>query len=172
MEQPATFIKKHRFDIIVTCSVIAFIYDLYLGSHSFSITILVFYIFGYAADRERGENNIAERKKLLASRGLLPEDFENIAFVKSWDETRKKGLVKFSLINGGIFFGFVLCFIISVLALMIMKDMIHYISADPSNMFNFIGYTYIAGIIGGTVTYRILWIYNEQRFIRLTDPLN
>ncbi|WP_183577152.1 hypothetical protein HDF18_11840 [Mucilaginibacter sp. X5P1] len=171
MEKAIDFIKKHRFDIIVTCSVIAFLFDIYTGRHTFSFTVLCLYALAYAADNEKSQNNIAERKKQLP-KGLVKEDLKNIDFVKSWDETRKKGSVKFSIVNGGIIFGFVLCFIISILSLLFIKDMLHYISADPSNMINFIGYTYIAGIIGGIITYRFLWTYNERKFIRLTDPLH
>ncbi len=171
MKNALTFIKKHRFDIIVGCSVVAFLFDIYLDKHSFSLTIIALYILGYAADSEKSKNNIAERKKLRARR-LTPEDLRNIKFVKSWDEIRKKGLIKYSLVDGGIFFGFVLCCIISIAVLLVVKSTLTYISADPANMFSFIGYTYIAGLIGGTVLYRLLWIYKERRFIRLTDPLH
>src|SRR6185437_9073778 len=95
-------------------------------------------------------------------RALTKEDLKNIKFVKSWEEMRKKGVVNYSIVYGGIFFGFALCCIFSILAIIFAKDMIRYISAGPSHMFNFIGYTYIAGIIGGTVLYRILWAYKEQ----------
>ena len=172
MEKALQFLKKHRFDIIVTCSVFAFIYDVYFTRHTFSLTIVAIYILSYASYGERNRTNIAERKRLLIARGITPEDLKNIAFVKDWDETRKKGMVKFSLVYGGVFFGFVLCGLISIITLMVKKDMLNYISADPSNMIGFIGYTYIAGMIGGTIFYRLIWIYKEQKFIRLTDPLH
>jgi hypothetical protein len=169
MEKALQLLKKHRFDIIVACSVLAFLADVYFNKHTFSIMVIAFYILGY---RERNETNIAERKRLLLARGITPEDLKNIAFVKDWDETRKKGMVKFSLVYGGVFFGFVLCGLINIITLMIKKDMLNYISADPLNMISFIGYTYMAGMIGGTIFYRLIWIYKEQKFIRLTDPLH
>jgi hypothetical protein len=172
MERALAFIKKHYFDIIVAGSVLAFLVDIYFNRHTFSLTIVAFYILGYASDAENNKTNIAERKRLLITKGLTPEDLKNIEFVKDWDETRKKGLVKFSLVYGGVFFGFVLCGLTSIITLMVKKDMLNYISADPSNMVGFIGYTYIAGIIGGTIFYRFIWIYKEQKFIRLTDPLH
>ncbi|ASU35776.1 hypothetical protein [Mucilaginibacter xinganensis] len=171
METVLSFIKKHRFDLIVTCSVFAFLYDVYFSKHTFSLTIVALYLLGYAADNEKSKTNIEERKKLRL-RGLTKVDIRNIAFVKSWEETRKKGLIKFSLVYGGVFFGFVLCGIISIAAMFIIKNMIKYVSDEPSHMLNFIGYTYIAGTIGGTVFYRLLWIYNERKFIRLTNPLH
>ena len=171
MEEMFNFIKKHRFDIIVVCAVIAFVFDVYFGRHTFSLTVIALYILGYASDSERSRTNIEERKALRL-KGLTAEDVRNIAFVKKWEETRKSGVVKFSLVYGGVFFGFALCFIISLLLLFIIKGTIKYIMAGPANMFNFIGYTYVAGIIGGTIIYRLLWKYNEQKFIRLTDPLH
>ncbi|MDP9076233.1 MAG: hypothetical protein M3O71_02320 [Bacteroidota bacterium] len=170
MERAIAFIKKHRFDIIVTGSVLAFLIDIYFKKHTLSLTIIAFYVFGYAADNEREKTNIAERKRLLVTKGLTPEDLKNIAFVKDWEETRKKGLVKFSLIYGGVFFGFAMCGIISIGCALVKNNLLTYLAADPSNMVSFIGYTYVAGIISGTVIYRLLWTYNEQKFIRLTDP--
>jgi hypothetical protein len=172
MKNALAFIKKHRFDIIVSRSVVAFLFDIYLDKHTFSLTIIAFYIMGYAADSEKSKTNIEERKRLLTAKGLTSEDLKNIEFVKDWDETRKKGPVKFSLVYGGVFFGFVLCGIISIMILLVLKNTLTYISADPANMFNFIGYTYIAGLIGGTTLYRLLWIYKERKFIHLTDPLH
>lgn len=171
MTEVINYIKKHRFDIIIICSVFAFIYDAFLLKHLFSIIFIALYALGYATDNENSRNNISERKK-LRSKFLTKADLSNIKFVKNWEETRKKGLVNYSIVYGGIFFGFALCGIFSILAIIIIKGMIKYISTGPSNMFNFIGYTYIAGIIGGTVLYRILWAYKEQKFIRLTDPLH
>jgi len=172
MKNALAFIKKHRFDIIVSCSVIAFLFDIYLDKHTFSLTIIAFYILGYAADSEKSKTNIAERKRLLTAKGLTPEDLKNIRFVKDWDEARKKGPVKFSLIYGGVFFGFAMCGIISIACVFIKKDLLQYLAADPSNMVSFIGYTYIAGIISGTIIYRLIWAFKEQKFISLTDPLH
>lgn len=171
MEKASGFIMKHRFDILVTLSVFAFIFDVYFKKHSFSITIIALYALGYATDAERGRANIAERK-MLRAKGLTPGDLRNIEFTKDWEETRKKGMIRFSLGYGGILFGFALCFIFSFLILISIKGVLKYVMEGPSNMFNFMGYTYVAGFIGGTLIYRILWSYKEQKFIRLTDPLH
>jgi hypothetical protein len=171
MEKPWDFIKKHRFDILVTLSVIAFIFDVYFRRQLLSFTIIALYALGYAADMERSRTNIVERQR-LEKRGLTAEDLRNIKFTRNWEETRKKGMVKYSVIYGGIFFGFALCCIYSILVLIVITGTIYYIKAAPGNMFNFMVYTYIAGFISGTVLYRLLWTYNEQKFIRLTDPLH
>ena len=171
MKQIIGFIKRHRFDIIISGSVIAFLVDVYLGKHSFSFTIIFFYIFGYAIDSERGQTDIQERKKLRL-RGLTPADLRNIKFVRNWEQIRKKGMIKYTLVDGGIFFGLALCFIISIAYFIIKKDAIKYLSADPTNMFSFIAYTYVAGMVGGAVIYRLIWAYNEEKFISLTDPIH
>jgi hypothetical protein len=82
------------------------------------------------------------------------------------------GLVKYSLLYGGVILGFALCFIFSLLSFIFIKGLLTDIAADPSNMLNLISYTYIAGIVCGTIIYRLLWTSNENKFIRLTDPLH
>jgi hypothetical protein len=172
VEKAIYLIRKHRFEIIISCSVIAFLIDVYINKHILSLTIVALYILGYAAADEKSKTNIAERKRLLINKGLTPGDLKNIAFVKDWEETRRKGPVKFSIVYGGIFFGFAMCGVISVMCVFIKKDLLQYLAADLSNMVDFIGYTYIAGIISGTIIYRLAWTYKEQKFIRLTDPLH
>ena len=171
MHKEWDFIKKHRFDILVALSVVAFFFDVYFSKHIISIVVVALYAFGYASDIERSRTNIAERKN-LSRRGLTLEDIKNIAFTKKWEETREKGMVKYAIVDGGIFFGFALCCIYSIITLIVISGTIGYIKAGLGNMFNFMGYTYIAGFISGTILYRILWKRNERKFIRLTDPLH
>ena len=102
MEKAWDFIQKRRFDILVTLSVLAFIFDVFVKRHFFSYTILALYALGYAADGERSRTNIVERKRLLA-KGLTPEDLRNIKFTRNWEGTRKKGMLKYALVDGGIF---------------------------------------------------------------------
>jgi len=163
------FLKKYRFDIIIACSAVAFLCDVYFKTHSFRLPILGLYILSYAFGRNT--NDAYERKAFLP-KGLTKEDIKNIAFVKDWEEVRKKGIVRYALVYGGIFFGFGLCAIFSVAIWMFVKGTFKYISDDPAHMVNFIGYTYVAGVISGTILYRFIWVYNEQKFIRLTDPLH
>src|ERR1700727_3616966 len=79
MHKKWDFIKKHRFDILVALSVVAFFFDVYFSKHIISIVVVALYAFGYASDIERSRTNIAERKN-LSRRGLTPEDIKNIAF--------------------------------------------------------------------------------------------
>jgi hypothetical protein len=108
----------------------------------------------------------------MLKKGLTPGDLKNIEFVKDWEEIRKKGLMKYALIYGGLFFGFAMCGIISIGCLFIKQNLLTYISETPSHMFNFIGYTYLAGVFVAIIIYRLLWQYKEEKFIRLTDPLH
>lgn len=170
MEKVIHFIKKHRFDIIVACSVITFIFDIVFYQH-YTFAVFALYVLSYAADIQKQKNNAVERKRMLA-KGLVPEDIKNIAFVKDWDETRQKGLVKFCIVYGGIFFGFAICAIISIIAMVAINGMFTYVSDDPAHLVNFIGYTYAAGFILGVIFYRLIWTYKEHKFTRLTDPLH
>lgn len=108
----------------------------------------------------------------LSRRGLTPVDIENIKFVKSWEKTRAGGMVKYVFLYGGLSFGFALCFAFSFASLFVGKGVINYIKHDPAHMFNFIGYTYAGGFIIAALLFRLLWAYNERKFIRLTDPLH
>jgi hypothetical protein len=111
------------------------------------------------------------KRQRLKARGLTFEDLNNIEFTKGWFEIREKGIVKYSIIDGGIFFGFFLSLFIGIAAFF-FKGVFDYVKTDAENMFNFIGLTYLAGAMSGVIIYRILWILNEQKFIRLTDPLH
>ena len=110
--------------------------------------------------------------KRLKQKGLTHEDLANIRFVKSWEDVRKRGIVTYSLVDGGIFWGFALCGIFSIAALLTINGLVAYISSDLGNMLNFIGYTYLAGATVGIISFRLIWNRNEQKFIRLTDPLH
>jgi hypothetical protein len=134
----------------------------------FSIAVNV---LGFIPGYYRYQDSLRFNKK-LRDRGLTHEDLANIKFVKNWDDIRTRGIIKYSLIDGGIFFGFALCGIFSIIALLTINGIVSYISSDLSNMFNFIGYTYLAGATTGIISYRLMWTRNEQKFIRLTDPLH
>ncbi len=128
-------------------------------------------IIGFIPGYYRYKDQLEYEKK-LKRKGLTTTDIENMKFVKDWDHIRKRGPIRYSLIDGGIFFGFAMCFLISIIIAFVKHDLMAYISTDPSNMFNFIGYTYLSGALVGIIIYRILWARNEQKFVRLTDPLH
>jgi len=137
----------------------------------FILIVVIFNVLGFFAGYYRYKDGLLFQKKLKV-RGLTGEDLNNIEFVKSWDEIRSRGPIKYSLLDGGVFFGFALGIGISILLFVVKPALFHYISLDPSNMFRFIGYTYLAGSMIGIVIYRNLWTRNENKFIRLTDPLH
>jgi hypothetical protein len=110
--------------------------------------------------------------KRLAKKGLTEEDIINIRFVKKWEETRKKGIWKYCIVDGGIILGAGLSIVISLIISTMHRDTFEFLAADPNNMLSFIGYNFLAGAIIGLVSCRILWTYRERRFLRLTDPLN
>ncbi|MCR8561297.1 hypothetical protein KXD93_26830 [Mucilaginibacter sp. BJC16-A38] len=140
-----------------------------LKDKSYIFWFVIVEIIGLIPGYSRYKSQL-EYEQRLKRRGLTPQDLNNIKFVKDWEYTRKTGLIKYSLVDGGIFYGFAFCFIISATAIFVKKDLFTYISADLSNMFNFIGYTYLIGVLIGILLFRFLWFRNEQKFIRLTDP--
>jgi hypothetical protein len=131
---------------------------------------LILFVFSLIGGYFKFETKQAEIKK-LKDKGLTEEDVYNIQFVKKWEETREKGIWRYCIIDGGIIFGAYLWIIVS--ALLIATSIIKFQSLvdDPGNMFGFIGYSYRTGAVIGVIIYRILWPYQERRFIRLTDPL-
>jgi hypothetical protein len=115
----------------------------------------------------------SERAKKLKAKGLTQQDIDNIEFVKKWEETRLHGLWKYCVQSGGIIAGALLSFPGGVIVLAIThKDYSVRLFPDLSDMFAFIAYSYLTGAVLGIILYRILWMINERRFLRLTDPLN
>ena len=110
--------------------------------------------------------------KKLKAKGLTEQDLWNIEFVKKWEETRKEGLWKYCVRDGGIIAGAGLSVVISLIYFAAAHNAFKNIIDDPGNMFSLIGCAYIIGAAVGVIMYRILWWYNEKRFIRLTDPFN
>ena len=133
--------------------------------------ILAFFIFGIALDVYKFQENLEKRKKLKA-KGLTEQDILNIAFVQNWEETRKGGLWKYCVRDGGIIAGAGLGLGLSIGYAVLFPQSFKSILAEPGSMFIFIGYTYISGAIIGVIMSRILWPYKEKRFAQLTDPLN
>ena len=142
-----------------------------VNDKSFIIPWIVLDFIGLFPGYYKYKDRIIFEKRLKA-RGLTIEDVNNINFVKKWEEIRQKGVVKYTIIDGGVFFGFFLSLIISIASLITYHGTLDYLRAGPSNMFNFIGYTYLAGAMSSVLIYRVLWVRNEQKFIRLTDPLH
>ncbi len=113
-----------------------------------------------------------ERRQKLRAKGLTEHDVANIDFVKKWQETRKGGLWRYCIRDGGLIAGagtglalsllFGLCFSVKFLKIL----------SEPGDMFAFISYNYLCGAAIQIIIFRFLWFSNERRFLRLTDPLN
>jgi hypothetical protein len=151
--------------------IIAFAFLLLLSyCDGFSYLYLIFFPISLIGDYFRFGNKLIEAKKLKA-KGLTEEDIHNIQFVKKWEITRKRGIWRYCIIDGGIILGAGLSVVISLIIFIILGDKFRSIIAEPGSMFSFIGYTYIWGAVTGVISYKVLWPYKERRFIRLTDPL-
>ncbi|MGZ3766162.1 MAG: hypothetical protein ACXVA2_15945 [Mucilaginibacter sp.] len=120
----------------------------------------------FYSDAEKKINELEELKK----RGLTEEDIKRIQFIKKWEETRKTGVIRYCLYDGGTISGMILFFPISFILFSIsgyslrsfpeLKDMMFFILECVG-----IGYLLGAGIYGAR------WKFNERKFTRLTDPL-
>jgi len=133
--------------------------------------IVIFLILGVARDIYHFKENVEKRKKLKA-KGLTEQDILNITFVQKWEETRKGGLWKYCVRDGGIIAGAALALGLSIGYALLFPQSFKSTLAEPGSMFSFIEYTYISGAIIGVIIFRILWPYKEKRFAQLTDPLN
>ncbi len=132
---------------------------------------LFYFLLGIGREYYHYDDELKKIKKLKA-KGLTEQDLRNIEFVKKWEENREGGLWKYCIRDGGIIAGAGLSVIISLIYFTVVPNGFKNIMDDPGNMFSLIGYAYIAGATIGVIMYRILWWYNEKRFMRLTDPFN
>jgi hypothetical protein len=172
MSKISNFIKLNLLGIAIAFGVCAFLYEgLISASVNFRITKYIGLIIFLIATYPKYRDNILMLRQV---RGKIPEkgDLANIKFLKKWGETRNNGIIKYCILDGGLIFGFALCFIFSLLVMMNSNKIFENISSDPSNMLAFIGYDYLAGLTAGIITYRIFWFYNERKFNLLTDHLN
>ena len=112
-----------------------------------------------------------KRKKLtneLKEKGLTPADVTNIDFVKNWDTTRKTGIKRFCLLEGGLMTGIMLFIPLSFILFLVL---------GLTEVLSSFSHLIIAALISlatsyliGVIIYVVRWKANERRFIRLTDP--
>ena len=133
---------------------------------------LFLYIFYFLLGKYYHYDSNLEKIKRLKAKGLTEQDLKNIEFVKKWNESRQGGVWKYCIRDGAIIAGAGLSLLISILFFMFSSQKILTLFSEPGDMFRFIGYSYIGGAVLGVIIYRILWLFNERRFNRLTDPLN
>lgn len=152
-------------------TIAAFVFCAVLSYFNGSVTPFIFFLVSFGRDYYHYDARLAYINK-LKSKGLTEEDIYNINFVKKWEEARAKGIWLYCITDGGIILGAYLWIVISMLLVTTSIVSIKSLAADPGNMFAFIGYTYMIGATIGVIVNRIRWPYNQQRFIKLTDPFN
>ena len=133
--------------------------------------VIIFFMLAISRDIYHFQEAL-ERKNKLKAKGLTEKDILNITFVQKWEAIHKGGLWKYCVRDGGIISGAGLAFAISLGYAAFFSKSFKNILAEPGSMFGFIAYTYILGAIIGVILFRILWLYNEKKFVRLTDPMN
>jgi len=158
--------NKHLLGIAVGCAVTAFIGDwLFHVTSDYLLTrISCVIVFIIAMASKEGNKKLALKKK-----GLTPGDLRNIEFVKNWEVTRKTGLTKYCVVEGGLVTGIILFIPISVVAFFIVG-----LETILSNYRNLLAVSSVSLTIAyfiGVVIYYIRWQTNERRFMNLTDPL-
>jgi hypothetical protein len=173
MNKAARYIRDNELSIFVVLGMIVFTGYLFFN---FDLKIIEtvaeissgFIFLGvayYGRDKWRIERYLSKHKS------LTDEDVRNIFFVKKWEKVRERGLFKYCITDGGIILGAYLWLLVSILGISTIVSL-KTITEDPTNMFSFIGYSYMIGGMIGVITNRLRWTYNERRFIQLTDPLN
>ncbi|MFB9845548.1 hypothetical protein [Mucilaginibacter ginsenosidivorans] len=110
--------------------------------------------------------------KKLKAKGLTQQDIINIEFTKKWGETRSYGIWRYCIRDGGIITGAGFSLASSLVFAVCFSSLFWKILSEPGSMFAYIGYSYLSGIITGIILFRILWVFKEKRFARLTDPLS
>lgn len=108
----------------------------------------------------------------LAEKGQTEKEVNNLAFIKSWDENRERGFFKYCLVDGAIIAGAILSIGVGIVGMIIFKTKNDHIFSNPGEMFSFIGYSYLIGAIISSFCYTALWFINQNKFMRLTDPLH
>jgi len=162
---------KYRYKVLIfQFAILLLLWYLNRGHNSYIFDTTFFLIL---ISREYYHFDDEQKKiKRLKAKGLTEQDLRNIEFVKKWKQYRESGLWRYCIRDGGIIAGAGLSLVISLIYFTIVPNGFKNIMADPGNMFSLIGYAYITGAVTGVIMYRILWWYNEKRFMRLTDPFN
>jgi hypothetical protein len=140
--------------------------NLLIGSTPYGKYIPVFFILLYLVLFYIGRQ---QRKKELKEKGLTLGDITNIAFVKDWEVTRKTGITRYCLIEGGLMTGVILFVPISFIVF--FYSGLETIMASFANLLIATSASFALSYLTGTAIYFFRWKTNERRFIRLTDPL-
>jgi hypothetical protein len=107
----------------------------------------------------------------LEKKGLTKADLTRIAFVKRWQIIRRSGILRYCLFHGGLIAGMLLLFPISFFMFLKIKTQ-DGLFTDLSEMVTFMAKNIILSYIAGLIIYRFKWLYNERKFMRLTNPVS
>lgn len=165
-----SYLKYSYKGLILQITILLLVWYFKWGHNSY-LSDIIFTLIFIGHEYYHFDNKLQKIKKLKA-KGLTEQDLRNIEFVKKWEETRNNGLLKYCIKDGGVIAGAVLLFAVGLTFAIIFPDKFKVILSSPGTMFSFIGYCYIAGAVIGVILFRILWIYKERRFVKLTDPFN
>jgi len=110
---------------------------------------------------------------IIPRKGFDYADLKRIQFAKNWFKTRQQGMWRFVIMDGAIIFGALLSLCICLFIFVCYWEgnfAAHFPS--PTEMFTLIGYSYLAGAFAAAICNRIIWMLNERKFNRLTNPLS
>jgi hypothetical protein len=151
--------------------IISAVFLLWIEKFKLTLWLLAILLFNIATGYNH-YRKAKEQEKRLKAKGLTPEDAENIAFVKEWEETRQSAIWQYCVKDGAIISGSFISLITSAISYWALTKLGFSPWAEPGDMFRFIGLNFLAGALIGSIICRFQWNINESRFLRLTDPLN
>ncbi len=128
--------------------------------------ILVVFLIGFIQDYFQFKKKVLLLAD-LKEKGVSEEEFNTSAFLRNWEEKRKNGILKFTLIDGGVILAAVFLFIIGFGGFFIMISL-----SIPVEIGTLIGYSCLISALLGMSANLFLWSVNEKKFARLTNPLH
>jgi hypothetical protein len=152
MEKIRKLLSENLLGVLIAFGVLSITYCVFVDSSYMSmIEYIVIAIFMVVSSYKYKDNKLAEEK--LKKRGLSIADISNIDFVKNWEENRKKGFIKYCLVDGGIITGMILLIPVSFISFMILNKLIIAPSArifdEFGDMLIFIGCCFIISYVFG-----------------------
>lgn len=108
--------------------------------------------------------------RMLEKKGLTRADLSRIAFVRTWEHKRRKGIATYCFFEGGLVLGMLLLFPVSLLLFLSLKQ--YDKTYDTFAAIGiFVAKNILLSFAIGLVIFRLRWSYNQRRFMRLTNPV-
>jgi hypothetical protein len=123
---------------------------------------LVLFILNFVIEYLRYESHV----EFLHKKGLTAKQYRDQQFIIKWKETQQEGLIKYCLFDGGLIAGSILSIFIG--ASLLFSKILGDVTNGPGSLFSLIWKSFIIGFMIAACIYRILWIYQEKRYHRLT----